>query len=112
MTEPRPVALITGSARRLGAAIARHLHASGFDLVLHCRRSRSELDALAAALEAARPGSTLSLQLDLNDVDALPELITAVLDRFGRLDALVNNASTFCATPVGGTSAAQWDDLF
>ena len=62
---PAPVALVTGSARRIGAAIARALHAAGYDLALHYRHSRSEIDALADDLERARPGSTLTLQADL-----------------------------------------------
>lgn len=112
MTDIRPVALVTGAARRIGAVIARRLHAAGYDLALHCRRSRDELDALVAALESERPGSTLALQADLADVETLPDLVDAALERFGRLDALVNNASAFYPTPVGSATAAHWDDLF
>src|SRR5688572_21916535 len=65
MDNARPVALVTGSARRIGAAIARTLHAAGYDLALHCRGSRADADALAAALDAARPGSTFVQQADL-----------------------------------------------
>jgi pteridine reductase len=111
-TDGRPVALVTGAARRVGATIARTLHAAGYDLALHCRRSRAELDALIAALEAARPRSTLALQADLADVARLPALVEAALARFGRLDALVNNASAFHPTPLGTITAAQWDELF
>ena len=107
-----PVVLITGSARRIGAVIARTLHAAGYDLALHCRNSRAELDALAAELEAARPGSTLLLQADLAEFDRLPELLAQTVGRFGRLDALVNNASGFEPTPLGSTTPAQWDALF
>ena len=108
----RPVVLITGSARRIGAAIARALHAAGFDVALHCRRSRDALDELAGELEATRPGSTLVLQADLAEFDRLPELIAQAVGRFGRLDALVNNASGFEPTPLGATTPAQWDALF
>ena len=107
-----PVALITGSARRIGAVIARTLHGAGYDVALHCRHSRAELDALAARLEATRPGSTLVLQADLAEFDRLPELVAQTVGRFGRLDALVNNASGFEATPIGATTPAQWDALF
>ena len=107
----RPVALITGSARRIGAAIARELHAAGYDLALHCHRSRQDMDALAATLEATRPRSTLVLQADLAQFDRLPELVAQAVGRFGRLDGLVNNASAFYPTPLGATTAAQWDDL-
>ena len=112
MNEARPVALITGSAKRIGAAIARTLHAAGYDLALHCRSSRSELDALAAELEAARPGSTFTHQSDLSEFDRLPELVAQAIGRYGRLDALVNNASAFHPTPIGHTTPAQWDALF
>ncbi|MBN8742466.1 MAG: pteridine reductase [Lysobacterales bacterium 69-70] len=112
MTDTRPVALVTGAARRVGATIARRLHAAGYDLALHCRRSRSELDELAAELEAQRAQSTLILQADLNNVEMLPDLVDAALERFGRLDALVNNASAFEPTPLGSATPAQWDELF
>ncbi|WP_242108846.1 pteridine reductase [Luteimonas aquatica] len=109
---PRQVALITGAARRLGAAIARTLHAAGFDLALHYRRSAGEMQALAAELEAARAGSVLTLQADLAEFDRLPELVARTVGRYGRLDALVNNASEFAPTPLGGVTPAQWDALF
>ncbi|WP_407353062.1 pteridine reductase [Luteimonas sp. R10] len=108
----RPVALVTGAARRLGAAIARRLHADGYDLALHYRSSQAELEALAAELESARPGSTLALQAELAEFDRLPEMIAAAVGRFGRLDALVNNASAYFATPLGEATPAQWDALF
>lgn len=108
----RPVVLITGAARRVGATIARTLHAAGYDVALHCRHSRAELDALIAELEAVREHSTLALQADLAEVAHLPELVAATLARFGHLDGLVNNASAFQATPIGTVTPAQWDDLF
>ena len=109
---PRPVALVTGAARRLGAAIARGLHAAGYDLALHYRSSASEARALAGELDAARPGSVLLLQADLAQFDRLPELVAHTVGRFGRLDALVNNASGFTPTPLGTATPAQWDALF
>ena len=112
MDPARPVALVTGSARRIGAAIARTLHAAGYDLALHCRHSRTELDALAAELESVRPGSVFVQQADLAEFDRLPELVAHAVGRFGRLDALVNNASAFAPTPLGGVTPAQWDALF
>ncbi|MGV8941963.1 MAG: pteridine reductase [Lysobacter sp.] len=108
----RPVALITGSAHRIGAVIARTLHAAGHDLALHYRSSRAELDALVAELEATRAGSTLILQADLAQFDRLPEMVARTVGHFGRLDALVNNASGFHATPIGSATPAQWDALF
>ncbi len=112
MSTSSPVALVTGSARRLGAAIARRLHAQGHDLVLHYRSSSDEVHALASELEALREGSVLTLQADLDDFDRLPELVAATVSRFGRLDALINNASSFTPTPVGSATPAQWDALF
>jgi pteridine reductase len=112
MTETiNPVALITGAARRIGATIARTLHAAGYDLALHCRRSRAELHALIAELEAVRANSTLAIEADLADAGRLPGLIDAAIARFGRLDALVNNASLFHATPFGTFTTQQWDEL-
>ena len=108
----RPVALVTGAARRLGAAIARRLHADGYDLALHYFQSGQDMRALAAELEAVRAGSVLTLQADLAAFDRLPELVAQTVGRFGRLDALVNNASAFTPTPIGSATPAQWDALF
>lgn len=112
MSQTRPVVLITGAARRVGAVIARTLHAAGYDLALHFRNSRAELDALMADLETRRANSTLALQADLTDAARLPGLIDTAVARFGRLDALVNNASIFHATPLGGIAATQCDEFF
>ncbi|GAB2580374.1 pteridine reductase [Dyella jejuensis] len=111
-SHPRPVALITGGARRIGAVIARTLHAAGYDLALHCRHSTDEADALNAELTAQRAGSMLLLQADLADTEGLPRLVEATLARYGRLDALVNNASAFYPTPMGTATLAQWNELF
>lgn len=111
-THSAPVVLITGSARRVGAAIARHLHASGYDIVIHYRASAAAAQALQADLEQARPGSTLCLHADLADIERLPDLIADSITRFGRLDALINNASSFYPTPVGETRIEQWNELF
>src|SRR4051812_38936251 len=107
----RPVALVTGAARRIGATIARQLHAAGYDVALHCRRSRAELDALIAELETIRPQSTLALQADLDDVASLAPLVGAAVACFGGLDALVNNASAFYPTPIETATPKQWDEL-
>ncbi|HVU81591.1 MAG TPA: pteridine reductase [Rhodanobacteraceae bacterium] len=110
--DPHQVVLVTGAARRIGAVIARTLHAAGYDVALHYRESRGELEALAATLEARRAHSTLALQADLADSAQLPGLVDAAVARFGRLDALVNNASMFHPTPLGEITAAQCDALF
>jgi pteridine reductase len=112
MPSPRPVALVTGAARRLGAAIARRLHAAGYDLALHYRHSAADMSALVAQMEAERPGSVLALQADLAEYDRLPELVAHTVGRYGRLDALVNNASAFSPTPLGTITPADWDAQF
>src|SRR5690606_19006420 len=112
MPSPRPVALVTGGARRLGAAIARRLHAEGYAVALHCRASRAEADALAAALEHDSADSSLVLQAELAEFDRLPELVARTVGRFARRDALVNNAAAFFPTPIGTVTPAQWDALF
>ena len=115
MDSPLPldgrVVLVTGGARRLGAAIGRRLHAAGANLVVHYHQSQAAADALVAELEALRGGSAHAVRGDLHDVERLPGLVAATLERFGRLDVLVNNASSFYPTPVGTITAAQFDDL-
>jgi pteridine reductase len=108
----RPVALVTGGAKRVGAVIARRLHAAGYDLALHHRRSVAEASALQADLERERPGSVLLLQAELAEFDRLPEMLAQCIGRFGRLDALVNNASAFFPTPIGNVQPKHWDELF
>jgi pteridine reductase len=105
------VVLITGAARRIGAAIARRLHAAGARVVIHCNRSRPEAEALAAELNGLRALSSAVVQGDLLDVSAYQRIVAESAQAFGRLDALVNNASSFHPTPFGEIGAAQWDDL-
>ena len=112
MAPDRPVALVTGAAKRIGATIARRLHADGYDLALHYRSSKAEMDALVAELESTRAGSTLALQAELAEFDRLPELVARTVGHFGRLDGLVNNASAYYATPIGEATPEQWDELF
>lgn len=111
-TQQNPVVLITGGAKRVGAVVARTLHTAGYDLALHCRHSIAEADALAAELSAQRADSVLVVQADLADLPSLPQLIDTTLARYGRLDALVNNASAFHPTPLETATLAQWNELF
>ena len=111
MIAPHPVALVTGAARRLGAAIATGLHAAGYNLALHYRDSADEAAALQDTLEESRRNSTVLLRADLSDTAKLSSLVERTVLRFGRLDALVNNASAFFPTPVGETTEAMWDAL-
>jgi pteridine reductase len=105
------VALITGGARRVGAAIARKLHGAGASVVIHYHRSAAEAQALAAELNLIRPSSVTPLGGNLLDLKVLHSLVDATIARHGHLDVLVNNASTFYPTPVGEITEAQWNDL-
>jgi len=103
--------LITGAARRVGAAIARRLHDQGANVLIHYRDSSVDADQLAASLNAARPDSARTLGLELARIDAFPEFMARAIGAWGRLDGLVNNASGFYPTPLGSITAAQWADL-
>jgi pteridine reductase len=105
------VALVTGAARRIGAAIARRLHAAGASVLLHHRGGESDAAALEAELVAARAGSAAREKADLLAPIAPRALVGAALQRFGRLDLLVNNASAFYPTPVGAIEAGHWEEL-
>lgn len=105
------VVLITGAARRVGAEIARGLHAAGARVLIHYRSSGEQAHGLAASLNAVRPESASVLRADLLDTGAIPALVEEAVARHGRLDALVNNASSFFATPLGAIGERQFDDL-
>jgi pteridine reductase len=105
------VVLITGGARRVGAAICRHLHAGGANLLVHYRSSAVEARALQAELNAIRPDSVALVQANLLNIAHLPTLVNETVQRFGRLDVLVNNASSFFPSPVGDITEDMWDDL-
>ncbi|SOD40518.1 pteridine reductase [Nitrosovibrio sp. Nv4] len=105
------VILITGGARRVGAATCRRLHAQGANLAIHYRSSEREARALQAELNQARPGSVALVQADLLDISRLPDLIDEAVQHFGKLDALINNASSFFPTPLGEITEKMWDDL-
>lgn len=105
------VVLVTGGAKRVGAAICRCLHAAGASVAVHYRNSAQQAQDLRDELNALRPESALALQADLLDPEALPTLVRRVVEKFGRLDALVNNASSFYPTPLAGIDERQWHDL-
>jgi pteridine reductase len=112
---PLPLAgrciLITGAARRLGAVTARHLHAAGAAIAIHHHTSVAEATELVARFNAVRAGSAVTVAADVADVSSLPRLVEATLENFGRLDVLINNASSFYATAVGSITVDQFDDL-
>jgi pteridine reductase len=106
-----PVILITGAARRVGAAIAVALHAAGARIVLHTRQSSPEAELLAQRLNNAQPDTVRVLHADLLDTAAIAPLVAKAVAQFGRLDGLVCNASSFFPTPIGSIDEAAWHDL-
>ncbi len=105
------VVLITGGAKRVGAAICRLLHAGGANLMVHYRSSATEARALQAELNLQRPNSVAIIQGDLLNLAVLPSLVQETIGHFGRLDVLINNASSYYATEIGEIDEEQWDDL-
>jgi pteridine reductase len=103
--------LITGGARRVGAAIARELHRAGANLAIHFRNSARDAATLAAELNDQRAKSAATIRADLLDIENLGALVEFTLRHFGALDVLVNNASTFYPTKIGEITPAAWDDL-
>ena len=105
------IALVTGGARRIGAAIVRALHARGCRVVIHYRDSQTEALALAAELNADRPDSAACLRADLSDPAAVRRLASEARQCFGGLDLLINNASSFYPTPLAEATDQDWDAL-
>jgi len=103
--------IVTGAARRVGAAIARRLHAAGANLMLHYKSAEPDAVALQSELNASRKDSVALVRADLLDIAGLAEIVRNTVVRFDRIDALVNNASSFFPTPVGDISDEHWDDL-
>ncbi len=106
-----PAVLVTGAARRIGAIIAQTLHAAGMRIGIHYRDSRQEAMALCEDLNQQRIDSACCLQGDLNRLEDIERLAGGILDHFGRLDVLVNNASSFYPTPIEHLREAAFDDL-
>lgn len=103
--------LVTGGAKRVGAAIVRRLHAAGANVAIHCRASLYDALALRAELNDVRPDSACAIQADLIDTAALWRVVDETVQQFGHLDALVNNASSFYPTPLENVNEQQWIDL-
>src|SRR5689334_13928353 len=111
MSDGNGVVLVTGAARRIGAAIARVLHGAGWNVVIHYRASGGEARALERELNKARPDSAACLRANLLDLRAIDKLAGDAHARWGRLDALVNNASSYYKTPLAELTEEQYDDL-
>lgn len=103
--------LVTGAARRLGAAIARGCHAQGANVAVHFNRSGAEAQRLVDEFNAIRAHSAAAVAGDLLDVERLSGIVADAANAFGRLDVLINNASTFYPTPLGEIAPSHWDDL-
>lgn len=103
--------LITGAAHRIGANVARTLHARGANIIVHYRASRKTAQALQDELNAIRADSVVLVQADLLEVSKLPALVKEAHKAWGRLDVLINNASTFYPTPMGKATEKEWNDL-
>lgn len=109
-----PVMLVTGSAKRIGAAIIEAAHTRGYRVIIHCHHSKIEAQMLAAKLNDVRPNTAAVVMADLaiiNDSDLLNQFVQDVISIFGQLDVLVHNASRFYPTPIGTIDSAQWDEL-
>lgn len=105
------VVLITGGAKRVGAAICRELHACGANLMVHYKTSTQEARALQAELNLKRPHSVAIIQGDLLNMAVLPSLVQETVKHFGQLDVLINNASSYYATEIGAITEENWQDL-
>jgi len=105
------VVFITGGAKRVGAAICRMLHAEGFNLMVHYNSSLNEARALQDELNSQRPLSVEIIQGDLLNIAAIPSLMTDTISHFGRLDVLINNASTYYPSEIGEIDESKWHDL-
>lgn len=110
-----PVMLITGGAKRIGAAIVHAAHAQGYRVIIHCHHSEQEANALADTLNNSRPDSAVVILADLaavNNSQTLQQFTQNIIQAFGQLDVLVHNASRFYPSPLGDINHAQWDELF
>ncbi len=107
----RPVVLVTGAARRIGAVIAQTFHHHGYAVIVHCNNSLQAAGQLAGQLNRAREGSALVVQANLARETEVATLASQAAAAFGRIDVVVNNASTFYPTPLGQVSATDWGAL-
>lgn len=111
MTDSGPVALITGAAKRIGAAMATRLHSEGFRVIIHYGHSKDDAHTLAQKLNDIRPESATCLQANLCDNEEVKALSENAVNVWGQLDVLVNNASSFYPTPIGSISEEDWLSL-
>jgi pteridine reductase len=108
----QPVALITGGARRIGAAIAEKLHRNGFRVIIHYQNSATQAQQLCQTFNLQRSDSAAIISADLNQIEDINQLSHKTIKQFGQLNLLVNNASSFYPTPIATATLDQWDNLF
>ena len=106
------VILVTGSARRIGADIVNTLHANGANVAIHYRSSEKEAKKLSYKLNELRSNSAETFNADLSNAKYTTKLVESVVEWYGYLDGLVNNASTFYPTPLGSITEHHWDEIF
>ena len=111
MTQTNKVAIITGGARRIGAEIAHTLHTADFDILIHYRNSNEAAQYLCDELNSVRINSCISVQGELDEFSTYPKIIETAMAQFGRIDALINNASSFYPTPINEATQEQWQEL-
>lgn len=104
-------AIVTGGARRIGASIVRALHERGLNVLIHYRSSGDDAEQLAADLNDQRDHSAACVQAELGDDEAPSRIMQTAIRHFGRVDVLINNASTFYPTPIGQIQLSDWDRL-
>ena len=105
------VLLVTGASQRIGESIVRLMHAEGMNIILHYRSSRSDAQKIQQELNAERKDSVILIQADLSETNKISEMIREAAKGWGRIDAIVNNASSFYPTPIGDIDEKVWDDL-
>ncbi|MGB1868557.1 MAG: SDR family NAD(P)-dependent oxidoreductase, partial [Porticoccaceae bacterium] len=110
MNSDSKTVLITGAARRIGAVTAQLFHSAGYRVIIHYNKSAAAADKLCERFNAERTDSCLLVQSDLNDMAGLSKIVDLV-QSIGRLDVLINNASSFYPTPLQDCNDQQWDDL-
>ncbi len=111
MTASTKTVLITGGAKRIGRQMALTLHGAGHNIVVHYRSSANAASTLVGEMNAKRPESAVTAQCDLMDIDCIPAVIDTAVQCFGRLDVLINNASSFYPTPIELLEIDFWNDL-
>ncbi len=111
VNKDNPVALITGSAHRIGACIARHLHQQGYRVIIHYHSSAETAQKFVDELNQQRASSASAVKANISEPEEITQLAERAVKCFGQLDLLVNNASRFFATPIGDVTVAQWENL-